>query len=132
MTQNNTPLLNIYVLCWMDSNSVIYPSGSVKMISCNHQKEGDFGVNIKGEVFPLPNTTQIPPASPPASDWQQQTAEVQAGNTYTAPYPLASDASGFKVCTKVKDLSTMITYYLDATDYASKIPSCNPVPYYNS
>lgn len=128
---NNTTLLNVYILCWKDTNGIYFPNGNSAMINANHQKEGTYGVSIKGEVFALPNTVLVPPASPPTNDtdWQQQTALVNAGAEYTAPYPTATNGDQVKICVKVKDLSTMVTYYLDAADYAAQVAKFNPVPY---
>lgn len=125
---NNTTLLNIYVTCWKDSNATYFPNGVPRMINANLQREGDYGVNIRGEVFPVPTSTQVPPAA--GTDFQQQTALVQEGNIYKKPYPFATSDPSFKICVRVKDLSTGITYYLDAADYAAKVAGLNPVPYY--
>ncbi len=132
MELNNLTLLNIYVLCWKDQNALYFPSGTQRMINCQHVSEGTFGVNIRGEVFSLPNTTFVPlsspPSSPPATDYQQERVEVKPGNVYKPNYPFpASGDANFKICTRVKDLTTQITYYLDAADYAAKIVGCNRV-----
>jgi hypothetical protein len=134
MELNNTTVLNIYVLTWMDSNSTYFPNGVPRQINCNHQNVGIFGVNIKGEVFPLPNTTVVPPTpveSPPITptDWQQQTTLEREGNVFGKPYPFATGDSAFKICNRLKDLQTGITYYVDAVDYLAKLPGCNLVAY---
>lgn len=133
---NNLTTTNIYVTVWKDQNATYFPSGTPRQINCQHQQEGYFGVNIRGEVFPMSNTTFVPgstpPASPPASDYEQQTALVKEGNTYKHPYPFATSNANFKICIRVKDLTTQITSYCDATDYLAKIVGCNPVPYVSS
>lgn len=133
MIKNKTNVLNMPVLVWKDSNGLYFPTGKYVFINCNHQKEGNYGVNISGESFPVPTNT-VPPgtiSSPPGAytNFEQQTALVDAGNVFGSVTPFVSDDPKYKKCVRVKDFTTMITYYVDATDYANKIPLCNPVAY---
>lgn len=127
--------LNIYVLTWKDSNSNYFPNGVSRQISCNHINEGTFGVSIRGEVFPLPQTQILPAGSPPtysppiisppSSDYNQETVMVLAGSITKPVYPFSTADANFKICIKLKDMTTLITYYVDATDYTNKIVGCN-------
>jgi hypothetical protein len=134
---NKKNLLNIFVLTWKDSNSTYFPNGSYRTINCFHQNEGIYGVNNRGEVTPLPNTTFLPLSSPPQSpplgsppsDWTKQTALVQEGNVWGTPYPFPTGNANFHLCYKIKDLSTNITYYCDVADFNNKIAGCNLAPY---
>jgi hypothetical protein len=146
---NNLTLVNIYVLCWKDSNATYFPNGVQRMINCNHQNEGLYTVTTRGKVTALPNTTIVPPprvTSPPSSpptDWQTEQAFVAAGGVFGGPIsPLTSPptpgntgtiqgsippGSDVHLCYKIKDMTTQITYYCDVNDYNIKIPGCNLV-----
>lgn len=119
------PVLNIQVLTWASDNALYFPNGVSRQISCNHVNEGNYSVNIKGERKPLPTTTIPALASPPGNQFQSQEANVQAGNVYGNATPFATGDHNYKLCVKVKDLTTLITYYLDAADYAANIGRCN-------
>jgi len=122
-------LLNFYVKVWKDDTALYFPNGETRSISCNHVKEGTFGVNIRGEVFAVQGTTYIPvqsspPTSPPTSS-EGQTAIVQAGNVYGTATPFASGSANYKTCVRVKDLTNLVTSYVDADDYATNVVQCN-------
>lgn len=134
----NTSTINIYVKCWLDANGTYYPNGKTVMLNVKHQKEGYFGVTVRGEVFPIPSADVVPPpltTSPPTTytDFQQQTAMVSEGTIFPqpSPYPVSTDGIQMKSTVRVKDLTTMVTSYLDAADYAAQVANFNFVPYNN-
>jgi len=116
----------IGVKVWKDDTALYFPSGVTRQITCKHVNEGSYGVNIKGEVFPLPSTTIPPLATPSGNSYQSGSAHVDAGNVYGSTTPFATGDSNYKLCIKIKDLTTLVTSYVDATDYAAKISGCNP------
>lgn len=129
---NNTTLLNVPILCYKDNNSIYFPDGVPRMINANHQKEGIYGVTLSGHTYPLPTSTSIPPdtSSPPTqTDFEQATAFQTGNNTYSTPYPLPVTDPNFKICVRVKDMTTQITYYLDQADYDAQVAKFNPIPY---
>lgn len=130
-TMGRNATLNITVLTWKDDDSIYFPDGEYRQINCAHVNEGNYGVNIRGESFPVSNNTNVPGnvTSPPTdtTEWQNQTAMVQEGNVYgPANPPFASTDPNYKLCTRIKDLQRNITSYVDAADYLTKIGSCNP------
>lgn len=131
---NNLNLVNIFVLCWKDSNSTYFPSGVQRTINCRHQNEGLYSVNTRGKVTPLPNTSVVlPPVSSVPTDYQAEQGYVQPGQAFGGVAPVGGIVGPFAysadvhICYKIKDLTTQITYYCDVADYNNKIVGCNLV-----
>ncbi len=121
-------LLNFPVLVWKDDTALYFPDGVSRLISCNHVNEGTFGVNIRGEVFPLPSATVVQVASPPTSpptDFNSGAAFVSAGNVYGTSTPFVAGTADYKACIRIKDLTNLVTSYVDATSYNANIYKCN-------
>lgn len=121
-------LLYIPVLTWKDDSSLYFPSGVTRQISCNHVNEGNFGVSIKGEPFPIATTT-IPPLPTGGNQFQSETALEQGGAVFGKVTPFSTTDPAFKLCVRIKEMGSLTTLYVDAADYAAKISGCNLVDY---
>jgi hypothetical protein len=117
MTSNKT----ISVLTWKDSLSLNFPSGRRVDLRCAHVKEGEWGINIKGEI--IPTATATVPVSEPGTQFQKDTLGISAGKAYTDINHF-TDAN-FKACVRVKELETNNVYYVDKTSYDAAIAGCN-------
>lgn len=120
----STPI-QFFVLTYLDNAGIYKPSGLSVAISCNHQTCGLYGINMVGEIVPLPNAT-VPPFVTPGTDLQHGTAMIPQGTTLPPNY---FDDANFKNVTKIKDMETLREYYVDTADYATKVIACNPIPY---
>ncbi len=135
MAQNR--LQYFYATVWKDDNASYFPSGEVRALPCMHAKDGIYGVNIKGQIFSLPDTVQVPqgetspPTSPPTgTDWQTQQVLVGPSHVYgTEASPFATDSSNYKICVRIKDLTNNLVSYVDKTEYDANISTCNPTSY---
>lgn len=125
------PLVQFFALCWKDDAALFFPNGSTRPLSCNHVIEGNYGVNIRGEAFPIPTSTNVPLTSPPAASppnqFEAQNAMVLAGEQFGPITPFYTGNPNYKLCVKIKDLKTGICTYVDATSYAANVVKCNPV-----
>ncbi len=122
-------LLNFPVLVWKDDNALYFPDGETRLISCNHVNEGTYGVNIRGEVFSTQGATFVPlysspPTSPPTNS-EGNNAMVNAGNVYGASTPFAAGTTDYKACIRIKDMTNLVTSYVDVESYAANIYKCN-------
>jgi hypothetical protein len=103
-------------------DSAFYPAGESRAIHCNHQKEGEFGINPEGEIVALPGNTQVQGADD-ATDANSGTVMVPQGTVFpsTTQFP-----TNIVAVTRLKDLVTLVTSYVDTTIYNTNVVSCNP------
>lgn len=125
---DNQAPLQFFVLTYFDGMGLYKPSGLSVAINCNHQWVGLYGINMVGEIVPLPGST-IPPLITPGTDSQHATVMVPQGEIFPPSY--FADAN-FKNATRIKDMVTLREYYVDTADYATKVIACNPVAYVTS
>lgn len=120
-----TAPLRFFVKTYKDNSGLYPPAGVSVAINCNHIKIADYGINMQGEIVPLPNATEIPGVTS-GTDLQHGTVMVPQGNIFPPSYFADSD---FKNVTHIKDMVTLRDYYVDTTDYATKVINCNPIAY---
>lgn len=111
----------IRVVVWKDSLSLNWPSGKYVELNCAHVSEGEWGVNMNGEIIPVATSTV--PVSQPGTQFEKDTLGVPAGQAYTDTKHFTD--AGFKVCVKVKDLVTNNVLFVDKTSYDAAIGTCN-------
>lgn len=116
----------IRVLVYKENTTLWMPSGLTRSISCNHQYLAVEGINMAGEIVPIPTSTVPPSQSSDNTDYQTATALVQIGQVWVDT-KYFGDAN-FKVVVKVKDMDTNIVSWVDATSYSDNIALCNFVP----
>ena len=85
------------------------------LINCYHIHEGNWGMNLVGELVPLPFATV---ASPPV-----QTVLVEQGTQWDNIQAISN--SNFKEVTLIKDVPAQASYYVDTASYNTNILSCN-------
>lgn len=109
------------VLAWKDAGGTFFPDGITRTISCNHIKEGDFGLALYGEIVPLPTTTL--PVDVAGTDLQHRETSIPPGTVLLNTTQFTD--SGYKQVTRIKDLDTLQITYVDTTDYATQVDTCN-------
>ncbi len=121
--------LQFFALCYKDDAALYFPDGQTRAISCQHVNEGTYGVNLQGQAFALPTSTNVPITSSPPdpTEYEAQTALVQGGNVYYGKDKPFAVGDNYKVCVKVKDPKTGRCTYIDAESYATNVVTCNPV-----
>ncbi len=87
-------------------------------INCDHSVIGDFGMNPDGQILDLPPEAVVTGGAkavlvPPATG-----------------FPTVNEPNLSLTAVKlIKDNVLQTAYYVDATDYASAVVVCNPIPY---
>ena len=99
------------------ANGAFHRNGLKMPIYCNHQWLGNYGINLVGEIVPLPTSTVLGVG----------TAQIPHGTIFPNPQQFAD--ANFKAVVCIKDMITLDEYYVDATDYNTQIITCFPVPY---
>lgn len=120
------PTKQYIITAYKDDSGVYSRAGNQVAISCNHKKEALFGITMTGEFVPLPMST-IPMGTVGSNDFESGSAMIPPGTVtidpteFTGPYR-------WQVY-QVKDMDTLRTYWVDASEYAAAVVACNPVPY---
>jgi len=111
----NPPIQQFWALVYKADN-VFYQEGKMLAINCNQVLvQTGLGINLEGEIVPLPDATI---ASPPSS-----VATVLPSNIF--PSPTYFGDSNFKSVVQVKDMTMLCTYYVDTASYNANVINCN-------
>lgn len=116
----------IPVLVYKEDSQLWLPSGTTRWISCDHIDLGVWGINMSGEIVPVPTTTVPPSESSDNNSYETATVLVQVGRVWVSQSYFSGNT--FKVVVKVKDMTTNIVSFVDAMSYNSNIATCNFVP----
>lgn len=116
----------IAVLVYKEDSQLWLPSGTTRWISCNHTDLGVWGINMAGEIIPVPTTTVPPSESVDNTSYETATVLVQVGRVWVSQSYF--NDSNFKVVVKVKDMTTNIVSFVNAESYNDNIALCNFVP----
>lgn len=111
------------VLVWKSPTGLYFPDGCWKDVSCSFQTDNVLvGINMNGEEVSILGATVLPP-TPGATEVQQGTTLVRAGNIY--PNLLQYTDAGFKICIRIKDNSNQATYYADYESFLAQRDQCS-------
>lgn len=118
--ENNSFWATIY-----KADNAFYRAGRSVPISCQHIFMGVMGINTVGQIVSTPDAVSYSPPSPPSS-------VVPVPQATIFPSPTAFGNSEFKSVTMVKDMLSLVTYYVDTASYNANVVQCNPAINYGN